>query len=395
MAKKLTVISARNAQPGRHADGDGLYLMVKPTGSRSWLLRVQFKGRRRDIGLGSFTDLTLAEAREEAAKLRRVARRGQDAIIERDKEKFTVPTFKDAMIAAHEELAKGWVPKYAAAFLSSLEAHAVPRLGRQRVDLIDHAMVRDALAPIWTQTPVMARKVRVRINQVLGYAKSRKWRTDAVPDAKEVRTGLAKHSKGGKFAAMPHKDVPAFLAAMTAAGVSMGRLALLFTILTAARNGEVRAATWEQIDAADALWHRPAGAMKGREAHTVTLSPAALAVIEQVRSMTGGVGLIFPGAGGRPLSDMTLTKAMRTAGVGEYTVHGFRSSFRDWTAEMMPTVPAMVAEMALAHSVGNETERAYLRTDLREQRRALMAAWADYCTGQSEGRVVRLAVSNG
>lgn len=401
---KLTIAGVRNAKPGRHADGDGLYLLVKPSGARSWLLRIQYQGRRRDIGLGSVDvapridgvelgnvpimlrkTLTIAEAREKAGLLRRLAQAGHDPVSERDRDRRKIPTFAEAVELAHAEFAKGWVPKHAAAFKSSLETHIVPTMGTARVDLIDHATVRDALAGIWTDKPVMARKLRVRVNQVLGFAKSNGWRTRELPDAKEVTKGLAKHSRASHFAALPYKAVPELVGDLLGQSDTPGRLALLFTILTAARSGEVRAATWDQIDLTEKTWFRPAGIMKMGVPHVIPLSDAALAVLERARPHSGGKGLIFPGqrskAGPRALSDMTLTKALRTAGQDGVTVHGFRSSFRDWAAEQMPTVPAMVAEMALAHRVGTETERAYLRTDLQEQRRALMTAWSNFCTG--------------
>jgi len=251
-------------------------------------------------------------------------------------------------------------------------------------------MVRDALAGIWTEKPVMARKLRVRINQVLGFSRSKGWRTAPLPDAKEVRKGLAKHSRTSHFAAMPFKEVPAFTQGLLAEEGTPGRLALLFTILTAARSGEVRKATWEQVDVAAGMWMRPASIMKMGVEHSVPLSPEALAVLDRTRVISSGKGLIFPGKSGKQLSDMTLTKALRTAGEDAVTVHGFRSSFRDWAAERMPTIPPMVAEMALAHSVGSETERAYLRTDLMDLRRTLMGAWAAYLTRREADNVTSI-----
>lgn len=400
---KLTIATVKSAKPGRYADGDGLYLLVKPSGARSWLLRVQYQGRRRDIGLGAVDvasrlddpalsevplmlrkALSLAEARDKATLLRKLAMAGLDPVAERDRDRRKIPTFAEAVELAHAEFEKGWVPKHAAAFKASLETHIVPHMGAARVDVIDHAAVRDALAEIWTDKPVMARKLRVRVNQVLGFAKSKGWRTRDLPDAKEVRKGLAKHSRASHFAAMPYKAVPDLVGSLLDQSDTPGRLALLFTILTAARSGEVRAATWEQIDLDAKTWSRPAEVMKMRQPHVVPLSDAALAVLERAKPHSGGKGLIFPGQrsrdGVKALSDMTLTKALRTAG-HSFTVHGFRSSFRDWAAEQMPTVPAMVAEMALAHSVGTETERTYLRSDLQEQRRVLMTAWGNYVTG--------------
>jgi len=395
---KMTALEVRNAKPGRHTVGEGLYLLVKPSGARSWVLRIQHMGKRRDIGIGSVnlapkseTDkeaterlsimemncLRLEEAKEKARALRKLAKAGRDPVAERDKQKVRIPAFAEAMKDAHDELGKGWAPKHAAAFLASLEAHIVPRIGTARIDTVDEAMVRDALAPIWSEKPAMARKLRVRIGQVLGYAKTRKWRATGL-DAKEMRRGLAKQGRGGNFAAMPYRDVPAFMAAQQALPATVGRLALLFTILTAARSGEVRAATWEQIDMDAKTWTRPAAIMKMKVQHVVALNDAALAILERAKPYSNGKGLIFPGAKpGTQMSDMTLTKVLRDAGEG-CTVHGFRSSFRDWAAEQMPSMPAMVAEMALAHSVGTATERAYLRTDLRDLRRLLMKAWADF-----------------
>lgn len=403
---KLTVAGVKAAKPGRHADGQGLYLLVKPTGARSWLLRVQYLGQRRDIGLGSLDlnsrraddpihdvplmqrkTLTLAEARDKSAMLRKLALAGLDPVTERDREKRRIPNFAEAVKLAHEEFAKGWVDKHAAAFKASLETHVVPALGQHRVDVIDHAMVRDALATIWTEKPVMARKLRVRINQVLGFCKARNWRTRDLPDAKEVRKGLAKHARTKNFAAMAFKDVPDFLTGVQAENDTPGRLALAFAILTAARSGEVRQVTWDQINLDARTWTRPAEVMKMRIAHTIPLNDAAMAVLDRAKELSGEAGLIFPGMKRGMLSDMTITKALRTAGRDDVTVHGFRSSFRDWAAEMMPTVPAMVAEMALAHSVGTETERAYLRSDLLDLRRALMTAWGAYAAGTPAANV--------
>lgn len=410
---KLTMTKVRSAKPARDAsgramltrfaDGQGLYLVVKPSGARSWILRVQADGRRRDIGLGAVDldgagreafgrndplaalslmqrkSLSLAEAREKAAALRKLAKAGADPIAERDKERRAIPTFAQAVTAAHEALAHGWTERTAKAFQSSLLAHAVPRLGRQRVDAIGAGDIILALAPIWQDKPVIARKVRARILQVLAFAKARGWRTDPLPDARELRSGLSKQVRGENFAAMPFDQLPAFVAAQLALEPAASRMALLFAIVTAARSGEVRRATWDQIDLEARTWTRPASAMKMGAAHVVTLSDAAVAVLERMAPDKGlREGLLFPGARrGRPLSDMSLSRIMRLAGRAE-TVHGFRSAFRDWAAERMPTIPAMVAEMALAHRVGTATEQAYLRSDLRDMRRALMDGWGRF-----------------
>ena len=235
---RLSNLSIKNAKPGRHADGDGLYLLVKETGARSFLLRVQQDGRRRDIGLGSFDAsgrsgtvadevpilhrriLTLAEAREKSAILRRFAKGGRDPAVERDRDRSPAPTFRDATIACHRELSAGWTNKHAAAFLSSLSEHVFPRLGALRVDEIDASHVRDALAPIWQNIPVMAQKVRSRIGTVLNFAKSKGWRTAEAP-GKSVTVGLSRQASGGNFAAMPFVDVPAFVADIRESGLAL------------------------------------------------------------------------------------------------------------------------------------------------------------------------------
>lgn len=391
---KLTDMAVKKAKAGIHGDGAGLYLRVKDSGAKSWVLRVQFQGRREDIGLGGFpADLSLSEAREKAAHLRKLARQGKNAREERDRERVVIPTFKEAMLKAHVELSKGWSEKNAASFKASLEDHIVPKIGSKRVDHIATADVIAALSAVWTEKPALAQKLRVRLLQVLSFAKAHGWRKEALPDPRELRDGLAKRPKGGNFAAMPFKDVPAFIADQLDKEDTAGRLALLFTIATAARSGEVRSARWEHIDIEGRAWNRPADLMKAGAKHTVTLNDAALSLLERAKALSGGQGLVFPGAKGRPLSDMTLSKVMRTAKRTE-TVHGFRSAFRDWAAEKMPTIPAMVAEMALAHSVGTKTEQAYLRSDLRDMRRALMDAWGRFIAPSLSGstdNVVELA----
>jgi integrase len=255
-------------------------------------------------------------------------------------------------------------------------------LGAAKVNAIGSADVIATLAPIWTDKPVIARKVRSRIGQVLAFAKARGWRTEALPDIRELRSGLSKQARGGNFAAMAFVDIPDFLENELAKGISSSRYALLFVILTAARSGEVRQATWEQIDLEAGLWNRPGDVMKMRQGHVVTLSSAATALLMRFQPEKRlRKGLIFPGAHGKPLSDMSLSAAMRAANRTE-TVHGFRSAFRDYAAERMPTIPAMVAEMALAHKVGTATEQAYLRSDLRDMRRALMEAWGSFAAPQ-------------
>ena len=395
---KLTTLKVKSAKPGRHGDGDGLQLLVKPTGGRSWLLRIQQNGKRRDIGLGSVDlsnrtpeqrrasddipllsrrSLTLQEARDKAAELRKFALAGRDPIVERDRERRKVPTFEEAAIACHEEMKGGWSTKQAYTFLASLERHAFPKLGKLAVDRIEASDIRDMLSPIWGRYSDMSQKVKVRVGQVLNFSHSKGWRPTEAP-GRAVTMELGKRAASTNLAAMPYPDVPAFVADVNAKEITVGRLALLFTILTAARSGEVRNARWSHIDREGRLWNRPAELMKARTAHTVTLSPAAIITLVRAAALNGKQpdAFIFPNSKGLPLSDMTLTKVMRDAKV-PYTVHGFRSSFRDWAAEKMPEMHD-AAEAALAHTVQNKVERAYKRTKLIEMRRELLKAWGAY-----------------
>ncbi|MDP4573863.1 integrase arm-type DNA-binding domain-containing protein [Qipengyuania sp. G39] len=375
---KLTALAVKNAKPGRHGDGAGLYLLVKPSGAKSWVLRVQKHGKRRDIGLGSVAALTLAEARERAAELRKHALNGRDPVAERDRDIRPTPSFREATIETHAALKPSWVEKNAAAFLTSLETYAHPTLGDLRVDSIKAAHILSALTPIWIAKPELARKVRMRIGQVLNFAHSKGWRAAEAPN-RAVSLGLPKQPKGRNFSAMPYEQVPKFVAGLQKNSPTAGRRALLFLILTAARPGEVRHARWEQFDLAKSDWNRPPEIMKEREAHTITLNAAAVGLLKELQGsqLPSKNGLVFPGARGNPLSDMTMRKVLRDAGL-PFDAHGFRSSFRDWAAEQMPAIPDAVAEAALAHAVPDKIVRAYRRTKFVSMRRELLEAWAKH-----------------
>lgn len=382
----LTTKSVERAKQGRHADGLGLYLLVSKSGAKSWLLRVQVHGRRRDIGLGSVAELTLAEARDKARELRKVAKSGRDPIAARDRAQFAVPTFEAATEACHKEGPPSrWSKRHADAFLASLKQHAVARLGRLMVDSIEDGDVAAVLMPLWHEKPAAARKLRQRIRTVLDFAKLKGWRATGAP-----QLNLGKQPRSGNFAMMPYADVPYLVAKLRDQPISAGRLALLFAILTAARSGEVRNARWSQIDLEAGTWTRPAAMMKAGQAHVVTLSPAASAILEtakQLRTLSSA-DLVFPGTRGQPLTDMALLKIVKVQ-AGPFTVHGFRAAFRTWAAEQMPTVPEAVAEAALAHSVPDAVVRAYQRAKFMELRRKLLDAWGAFLGGHSN--VVRLA----
>ncbi|RYG89392.1 MAG: site-specific integrase [Alphaproteobacteria bacterium] len=400
----LTAKFIERAGRGRHADGSGLYLLVKPSGARTWVLRVQVDGRRRDIGLGSVkrgssaggsaigddlpleqrSQLTLAEARELSARLRNVAKAGRDPAAERRRDRSPPPSFKEAAIATHSALAPSWSQKTADAFLVSLQEHAYPFLGSKRVDEIEADDVAAALKAIWTSKPGMARKVRQRIGKVLDFSKAKRWRASEAP-RQSVTTLVGKAGAGRNFPAMPYESVPEFYDALSTASETKGRLALMLIIATAARSGEVRTARWKHINWERCEWHRPADLMKAGKPHVVTLNHQALEVLRRAAAHSNSndsEALIFANREGGRLSDMTISKVMRDAKT-PYVPHGFRSSFRDWAAEKMPHVPDPVAEAALAHVVSDAVVRAYKRTDFLEMRRQLLGEWGQYISDES------------
>jgi len=255
----------------------------------------------------------------------------------------------------------------------------VPTLGPLKVDAIGVAEIILALAPIWTDKPVMARKVRARIGQVLSFAKARGWRTVAVPDARELRSGLSKQADGGHFKAMPYAECPDFFAGQWAKELTASRAAMLFAMLTGNRSGSVRAVAWEQIDLEAREWWCPATIMKGKKvAHDVALSDVAIALLGRFQpNKELRAGPIFSGLRGKPLSDMSLTKVLRQAKRDE-AVHGFPTWFRSWAGEKMPHIPWNVAELAIAHKVGTAAEKAYNRADYLAMRRALFDGWGAF-----------------
>ena len=393
---KLTNKQVENARPGRHSDGDGLTLLVrKPpknskakAGGKSWVLRVQVGKERKDYGIGSIAAYSLAEARERARELRKIAKRGGDPVAARDKDSNAPPSFKVASQACHDAKCPGWTDKTAAAFLSSLSTHIHPKIGNLRVDGITERDVAAALSPVWHSKPALAKKLRHRIGLVLDFAKANGWRKEAAP-RQSLSALLSKQQEGGNFPSMPYEELPAFVAKVKAKTETIGRLALLFTIYTAARNGEVREAKWSQIDFEAGEWSRPASMMrKNGEAHTVTLSPEAVAILERAKAWRTSDRdcRVFPGKADKKLSDMTIGKEMAAL---PYVVHGFRSTFRTWAAERMPSIPDAVAEAALAHKIPDAVVRAYNRAKFMESRRTLLDAWGRYVAG-TLGDVVQL-----
>ena len=387
-----TEVKAKS-QPGRYSDGDGLFLLVGKGGAKSWMVRIQKDGRRRDIGLGSASKVPLKLARERANDVRQQIEVGIDPVAERRKA-AGIPTFREAARLVHAEHKASWRnEKHKAQWLSTLESYAFPAFGDRSVAQVDAAAVRDALAAIWLAKPETARRLRQRIRTVIDWAVAKGYRdgTLAMPvidKALPKQRAKVRHHK-----AVPYAELPAFMGKLRQTE-SMGRLALEAVILTAARSGEVRLATWGEVDLEASTWTIPAERMKAGREHVVPLSAPAASLFKRMkahRREDTDAALVFPGVKrGKPLSDMTLTKAMRDMG-REETPHGFRSTFRDWIAEQT-TWPADLAEAALAHVVSDKTVAAYQRGSMFEKRRELMTAWAGYCEGASGGNVVRLSL---
>lgn len=386
---KLTDLAAKNAKPGRLQDGEGLSLLVKANGSKFWVLRVMKNGKRVENGLGGYPAVSVAKAREGAASLRLKIKAGDDVLAEKRAAQAKAKAAQELTFEVVAKLAhaarKGLADKTNALWFARLEQHAFPAFGKVAVDKVDGPLVIGALEPIWHNKPETARRLRRAISSVLKYACAREWRgpvpplSDLTKDAFPTPQAPLQHRPAVDFL-----KAPAIVAKLRSADETMGRLALLFTVYTAVRSGETRHAAWGEIDLANAEWTIPAARMKMKRDHVVPLSPPAVAILETVARLravnANGDGdpaaLVFPGAGNRPMSDMTLAKANKL--VAPSTVpHGWRSTFRDWAAEATDH-PADVCEAALAHLIGNATTRSYQRGTMLEKRRALMNDWAAY-----------------
>jgi integrase len=377
---KLSAVTVKAAPPGKHADGGGLWLYRRKDGGAQWVLRYTLHGRRHEMGLGRLSDVSLKEARESAEEWRAVVRQGKDAIKERERRKRVAEQnahlLRDIALDAFEsrkaEL-KG--DGKAGRWFSPLELHVLPKLGRMPVSEIDQRDIRDTLAPIWHEKAETARKAINRLSICIRHAAALGLDVD-IQATEKARALLGRQRHVPQhIPAMPWQEVPAFYQSLSGGGVT--DLALRLLILTAVRSYPLRHIHEEQIN--DDIWTIPTEVMKGRVGAVsdfrVPLSTKAQAIIHETRKFARD-GYLFPGLRKGVISDMTMTKFMDRRGM-EARPHGFRSSFRDWTAEATNT-PREVAEMALGHVSGGSVERAYRRTDFLEQRRALMERWGQY-----------------
>lgn len=398
----LTPLSVKNAKSGRHADGGGLYLLVKATGARSWVFRFMLNGKARDVGLGAAAgpdSLSLAKARVEATKLRLKVQSGIDPIEERDREEaeklaaaqaalIAETTFKEvaeAHIDANEESWRN--PKHRQQWRKTMADYVYPKIGDLSVADVDTPHVLSILESIWREKPETASRVRGRIETILDAAKARgyrkgenpaRWRghlaqiLPKVSKTKEARN--RKLGRDGHHKALPYDEVPTFIAALRKRK-AVTAMALEFIILTAARTSEALKATWDEIDFDKAVWTVPPDRMKASKEHRVPLSARALELLKTAQEF-GGKHL-FPAPRAATLSDMSLLMLLKRMKV-DVTTHGFRSSLRDWSAERT-NFPHEVCEMTLSHTISNKIEAAYRRGDLFAKRRKLMEAWADFC----------------
>lgn len=385
---KLTPRKVATVGHGKYEDGGGLRLVVSNSGAKKWVLRVTINGKRREMGLGSYPDVGLADARAKATASRLQAASGVDPIEARREEPARIPSFTTCAaryIRAHR---RGWKnAKHARQWVSTLKTYARPVIGSKQVNTIDTEDILKILSPIWTTKTETAKRVQGRIENILDFAAAHKY-CDPLNSARwrgHLDKLLPKPSRVKKVKhhpAMPYPEVGAFMKELLPNG-SVSALTLQFLILTATRTNEVLRAEWMDIDLENAVWTIPAEKMKSGREHRVPLSGPALAILEALPRIDGN-SHVFPGVRyGKPLSNMALLQLMRgmeygVAGTrGDYVPHGFRSSFRDWSGEVS-SFPRDVAEMAMSHAIKDKAEAAYRRGDLLDKRRNMMQEWASY-----------------
>ena len=390
---KLTYRKIKNlTEPGRYGDGGGLYLRVAPGGSKQWVQRITIKKNRHDLGLGGWPLISLQEAREKSFELRREVYHGGNPLA--GKHKADTPTFREAAERTFEALRPRWKSeKVAYNWMHRLERHAMAHLADLPVDAIGREDILKVLSPIWAEKPETGRKVRRYLKQVFSWAQAHghvehNLAGEAIDGALPSMPSVKQN-----FRALPYQEVGEALEIIRASRASMSAKACLeFVILTACRSGEARLAEWSEIDLAEREWRIPASRMKSGKEHRQPLSAQAVEVLERVRSLSSGEGLIFPSPvrKGQELSNMSLTKILRDNGLAaRCVVHGFRSSFRTWAAEKTNADHA-VMELCLAHAVGSSVEQAYARSDLFAKRARLMEQWGRFVAGGERGKVIAI-----
>jgi integrase len=388
---KLKQDQVHSLPPGKYADGDGLYLLVNNPTSRSWAYRYSLEGRGHWKGLGSASAVNLANARKLRDKMRlEVKVNGVDVVAEHKRERQEASSkavlFRDVAESYISAQVSHWRGNGSAEqWRQSLSTYVLPKIGHKPVGEIMRSDILATLEPIWTAIPETARRIRNRIEAIFDFATARELRSEelANPAARRlIELGLPKQSKqnGNHHAAMPYEQVPRFMQLLRKRE-TMTALALEFTILNAARIGEVIGARWDEIDRVEAAWTIPGERMKAGRPHRVPLTKQALHVLDRAAKLNPQSELVFVNSVGGPLTPIAMWMSAKRAGLRE-TIHGFRSSFRDWAREET-SFDGELAEVALAHQIKNKTEAAYARGQLFGKRRKLMEAWADYCGGKS------------
>jgi integrase len=382
MTGYLTARKVETAKPGKYSDGGNLYLIVSPTGSRKWVPRFTWRGRAKEMGLGSAGSVSLADARERAASARRKIAQGLNPIEERKWDRG-IPTFGEMVDTVREALATGFRnEKHKAQWKTTLETYAAP-LRRKPVDTVTTDDVLAILKPIWVAKTETALRLRGRIEKVLDAAKAKGFREGENPARWRGHLDhlLPKRPKlsRGHHAAMPYEEVAGFIAKLRESD-SLAAQALELCILTAARSGEILGMRWDEVDLDKKLWTIPANRTKAGREHRVPLSSGAMTILSTLHNVRSG-DFVFAGrTRSKPLSKMAIV--LKRLKLENVTVHGFRSSFRDWAGNVS-SFPREVVETALAHVIGDKAEQAYRRSDALEKRRKLMEAWASYCEPKS------------
>jgi integrase len=388
MAGHLTARKVETAKPGKYSDGGKLYLIVSPTGARKWVFRFTWRGDAKEMGLGSAMSVPLADAREKAAAARRTLAQGLNPIEERKRDNG-IPTFGEMADSVREALSAGFRnEKHKAQWKATLETYAAP-LRKKPVDTIATNDVLAVLKPIWTTKAETASRLRGRIEKVLDAAKAKGFRSGENP----ARRGHLDHllprpSKlsRGHHAAMPYEQVATFITKLRQQQ-SLAAAALELCILTAARSGEILGMRWSEVDLSKMVWTVPANRMKAGREHRVPLVLRAVAILRQLEETKAGE-FVFPGqVRDKPLSNMAMEMVLRRLKIENVTVHGFRSSFRDWAGNET-SYPRDLIETALAHVIGDKAEQAYRRSDALEKRRQLMEVWGAYCSTPAAEKVL-------